>query len=265
MKKNRKGFTLVELIVVVAILGVLMAVLVPQYIQYIEKSRAQVCSANINTVIRYYEISRSLQKDADPQSLFDEAAAACGLTKNSGVYSNGCPSKGTYTVKFDPVEIGKLSGIECNKHGLTLSGKNAAEALAEAVYKAIELDTSFKNYMNRAGSSVDSLGGKASGQGGYTNTVNAQLEALGYSLSKNSIWKVYITGSGNYNIFYTELTDNQLSKIETETVEGLEGVMISVNANGTVKTNTNGYISIHPTDGSKNYPTIFNKEKLWDS
>lgn len=39
MKINKKGFTLVELIVVVVILGVLMAVLVPQYIQYVERAR----------------------------------------------------------------------------------------------------------------------------------------------------------------------------------------------------------------------------------
>lgn len=39
LKKNQKGFTLVELIVVIAILGVLAAVLVPQYIQYVERAR----------------------------------------------------------------------------------------------------------------------------------------------------------------------------------------------------------------------------------
>lgn len=40
LKQNKKGFTLIELIVVIAILGVLAAILVPSYIAYIEKSRA---------------------------------------------------------------------------------------------------------------------------------------------------------------------------------------------------------------------------------
>lgn len=56
MKKNNKGFTLVELIVVIAILGVLMAVLVPQYIQYVEKSRIGVDESYIGEVAHTMEI-----------------------------------------------------------------------------------------------------------------------------------------------------------------------------------------------------------------
>lgn len=54
--KNRKGFTLVELIVVVAILGVLMAVLVPQYIQYVEKTRVAADEAYIGEMSHAMEL-----------------------------------------------------------------------------------------------------------------------------------------------------------------------------------------------------------------
>ena len=40
-RKNNKGFSLVELIVVVAIMAVLVGVLTPQYMKYIERSRLQ--------------------------------------------------------------------------------------------------------------------------------------------------------------------------------------------------------------------------------
>lgn len=40
-KMNNKGFSLVELIIVVAIMAVLMVVLAPQLLKYVEKSRLQ--------------------------------------------------------------------------------------------------------------------------------------------------------------------------------------------------------------------------------
>ena len=50
MKKNyRKGFTLVELVVVVAILGILVAVVTPVFSGYIEKSRETTDLSNVRT------------------------------------------------------------------------------------------------------------------------------------------------------------------------------------------------------------------------
>lgn len=56
-QKNNKGFSLVELIVVIAIMAVLVGVLAPQLIKYVEKSREatdiQTCD-NIATALKTY-------------------------------------------------------------------------------------------------------------------------------------------------------------------------------------------------------------------
>lgn len=48
---NNKGFSLVELIIVIAILAILVGVLAPQYIKYVEKSRKSTDAANIDSFV----------------------------------------------------------------------------------------------------------------------------------------------------------------------------------------------------------------------
>ena len=48
--KNNKGFSLVELIIVIAIMAVLIGVLAPQYLKYVEKSRVSTDETAIASV-----------------------------------------------------------------------------------------------------------------------------------------------------------------------------------------------------------------------
>lgn len=55
-KKNNKGFSLVELIVVIAIMAVLVGVLAPQFIKYVERSRISTDIQNMDQIKTAVEV-----------------------------------------------------------------------------------------------------------------------------------------------------------------------------------------------------------------
>ncbi len=54
--KNNKGFSLVELIIVIAIMAVLVGVLAPTYLQYVEKSKKSNDVSTVDTIVSAIEI-----------------------------------------------------------------------------------------------------------------------------------------------------------------------------------------------------------------
>ena len=70
MYKKSGGFTLVELIVVIAILGIIAAVAVPRLAGFKSKAEESVCAANRKTVERLY--STFLLENEHGESTFNQ-------------------------------------------------------------------------------------------------------------------------------------------------------------------------------------------------
>lgn len=58
-KMNNKGFSLVELIIVIAIMAILIVVLAPQYLKYVEKSRNSTDVTNATEMVTALQVYAS--------------------------------------------------------------------------------------------------------------------------------------------------------------------------------------------------------------
>tara|TARA_Y100000994_G_scaffold6051_1_gene5557 strand:- start:52 stop:498 length:447 start_codon:yes stop_codon:yes gene_type:complete len=73
-QKIQEGFTLVEILIVVVIVGILAAIAIPTYFNYVEKAYASDAQTQIKTLLEECKIWKTTHEDfpADVQEMIDE-------------------------------------------------------------------------------------------------------------------------------------------------------------------------------------------------
>lgn len=97
--KDRKGFTLVEIMIVVAIIGIIIAIAIPGFLRAREISRSRACQENLHKIEgakEQYALEANLPATATPtwgglvgDTLYIKRTPICpgGGSDGSGIYS----------------------------------------------------------------------------------------------------------------------------------------------------------------------------------
>ena len=158
LKEDRKGFTLVELIVVIAILAILAAVAYPVYNGYIDYTHKGTDRATVGEIIRAIELA-----NYDDPSLFENG----GVVYISGPSGNGTTGGDTATNAALSNALGDLTTVKLTYDGWGL------ESFSESI------KTGFKGLMDNTTSKANA----------YWNAVSTNGKTATFAADVDDLWE----------------------------------------------------------------------------
>ena len=88
----KKGFTLIELMIVIAIIGILAAVAIPMYSDYTKKSRTAEVQQNLNEIVKMQLIWREDPNGGSKTNKYASIFESIGFKTNVGTFASSAPS-----------------------------------------------------------------------------------------------------------------------------------------------------------------------------
>jgi len=148
---NQRGFTLVEIMVVLAIVMTLAAIAMPSYTENIKQSKRAEAKAQLLEAAQYMQRFYS-QNDSYAQNRAGTAVtipdalarvprtAAAGSQNYSIGFATPAPTTATFTLQAAPRVDGSMAGDKCGTFTLTQAGQrgvagNAAGTTADSCWK----------------------------------------------------------------------------------------------------------------------------------
>lgn len=145
-KMNNKGFSLVELIIVIAIMAILIAVLAPQFLKYVERSRN---STDISTATEIVTALQTAQADPEFANSLAKDATFSVQIKAQGTTSTASAGFATEALKEAAITVADLNcKSKTQWTAYEIAGKGKADGSIEFEYKQTGGATNaFKNAM----------------------------------------------------------------------------------------------------------------------
>lgn len=232
MKKSKKGFTLAELLIVVAIIAVLVAVAIPIFTSQLEKSREATDLANVRSV--YAEVmTAAITEDKDVEY------------NGKKIYDNG-----VYSVKIDL----KQKQNDWQSYPVTIAGVTVTKEHPENDHwKGVPGPdgTCTVSYSDSAGIIFDWTGGTASaGSTTYKNDLLGAFQSVVLGQNTTS----FIVANSTYN----KGDNTSITKINEELQKNGSSIktwaILSTDRNSSTK---------HNQEGNKNY--LFSEVDISDN
>jgi len=120
---NRKGFTLIELMIVIAIIGILAAIAIPNFRKAREQAREKACYANMRVILGAVEMY-NMDNTSMMSALADGDATGSAGSLVSGKYLKSPVNRPEMSCTYSGAAIDGTGLISCGVHG-TIEGSGS--------------------------------------------------------------------------------------------------------------------------------------------